>query len=371
MRHKAIVLIAILFSTLFFSGCYSYRDINKVIFVTSMLIDVDENDNIVVYGDTLRPYRDAGESSERGQRGFYKGEGKSLLEALSDMSLSASFMLDFSQNKAIIFSEKAAEKGIDKYMDYLNRSQELNVRSYLFVFYGNLEKLMTMAASNEEYLGNFLNDVVNKVDASSRTIFMNINDYLTEKRMGSGITVLTALELEEEAGQEKLHLVGGGVIQEGKLVERLEEKEVLNYNLLTGRVKRGTIEVPNPSDKNNLITLGIDGGSTSTKLEVKDGKTHLVKKIKLRGIIGEAQGELKLTEELMARIAKEAEESLIYSTESFYKEYNRKGLDILNLTRELEKQRLSKDNIKSLENVKLLVYPKVSLKGSTNIQNTN
>ncbi|MGM9972574.1 MAG: Ger(x)C family spore germination protein [Clostridiaceae bacterium] len=370
MKPRIKLLIPIVLSLLL-SGCYSYRDINKVIFVTSMLIDMNENDNIVVYGDTLRPYRDAGESSERGQRGFYKGEGKSLLEAIANMSLSASFLLDFSQNKAIIFSEKAAEEGIDKYMDYLNRAQELNVRSYLFVYYGNLEKLMTMTASNEDYLGNFLNDIVNKVGASSKTIFMNINDYLTQKRMGSGITVITALELEDEAGEEKLHLVGGGVIQDGKLIERLEEKEILNYNLLTGGVKRGTIEVPNPSDKNNLITLGIHGGSTSTKLEIKDGKPILVKKIKLKGIIGEAQGELKLTKDNMDKIAKEAEESLIYSTEAFYRDYNRKGLDLLNLTREIEKQRISKDNIDSLESIKLLVYPEITLRGSTNIQNTN
>ncbi|WP_426348392.1 Ger(x)C family spore germination protein [Alloiococcus sp. CFN-8] len=371
MRARIKLLIPIIISILLFSGCYSYRDINKVIFVTSMLIDMDENDNIIVYGDTLRPYRDAGESSERGQRGFYKGEGKSLLEAISDMSLSASFMLDFSQNKAIIFSQKAAESGIDKYMDYLNRAQELNVRAYLFVYYGDIEKLMTMTASNEDYLGNFLNDIVNKVGASSKTIFLNVNDYLTEKRIGSGITVLTALELEEEAGEEKLHLVGGGVIQHGKLVDRLEEKEVMNYNLLTGRVNRGIIEVPNPSDKDNLITLGIDGGSTSTKLELKNGKAKLIKKIKLKGIIGEAQGELKLTVETMDKIVREAKETLIYSTEAFYNEYNRKGLDILNLTREMEKQRISNDHIHSLKNIKLEVYPEVILRGSTNIQNTN
>ena len=97
--------------------------------------------------------------------------------------------------------------------------------------------------------------------------------------------MLTALELEEEAGEEKLHLLGGGVIQDGKLIERLGEKEVQNYNLLTGRVNRGIIEVPNPSDKNNLITLGIDGGSTSTKLEIKDGKTQAAV-LKLAAVMG-------------------------------------------------------------------------------------
>ena len=59
------------------------------------------------------------------------------------------------------------------------------------------------------------------------------------------------------------------------------------------------------------------------------------------------------------------------STEAFYREYNLKGLDLLNLTREIEKQRISKDDIDSLKSIKLLVYPEITLRGSTNIQNTN
>ena len=370
-KYKPLIFIVLISYILLFTGCYSYKDINRVIFVTSLLIDLDDNENIVIYADTLKPYRDTSESSEKGQRSVYKGEGKSLLEAIDNMNLSSSFQLNFSQNKAVIFTQKAAEKGIDTYMDYLNRDQELNVRSYLFVYYGDIEKLMNIASNNEEYLGSFLNDIVNKVSSSPKAIFLNMNDYLTQKKLGSGITIITALEVEKEKAEEKIHLVGGGVIREGKLVDKLEASQTQSYNLLTKGIKNGTIEVANPEDKEKLITLKIIKGKAKTELSLSGGKPQLIKKIKLRTIIGDAQGSLTLSEDNIAAIKSSAQEVLRNRTESFFYEYKGKEIDILNVEREIEIKYPQSINSISPYRAELWIYPEVIIEGSSNIKNTN
>ena len=71
MRKKLISLV--LFIILCFSlvGCFNYREINRITFATSILFDKDENDRVVVYLDCIHPYRNAGESSDKGRRLLY------------------------------------------------------------------------------------------------------------------------------------------------------------------------------------------------------------------------------------------------------------------------------------------------------------
>ena len=55
--HKFIIIVTciIFFTSLF--GCFNYKEINKITFATSVIFDIDELDNIIVYIDCVRPYR--------------------------------------------------------------------------------------------------------------------------------------------------------------------------------------------------------------------------------------------------------------------------------------------------------------------------
>ncbi|MGL5378874.1 MAG: Ger(x)C family spore germination protein, partial [Clostridium sp.] len=106
-------LIILLFPILL-CGCFNYQDINKVTFTTSIIFDTDDFGNVIVYLDCVKPYRSTNESSDKGRRIIYKGIGKTALEALKDVNLASSYELNYSQNRAYIFTEKAAREGIDK-----------------------------------------------------------------------------------------------------------------------------------------------------------------------------------------------------------------------------------------------------------------
>ena len=57
-------------------GCYSYEDINNGIFVTTIIFDENEIGDVELYLDTVKPYRSANESSDKGQREVYQGTGR-------------------------------------------------------------------------------------------------------------------------------------------------------------------------------------------------------------------------------------------------------------------------------------------------------
>ena len=92
-RYKKMISLFIVFIivTTTMSGCYNYKEVNNTTFTTSMIYDVDDLGNVIVYMDCVRPYRNTSESSDNGKRILYKGTGKTTLEAIRDINLASSF----------------------------------------------------------------------------------------------------------------------------------------------------------------------------------------------------------------------------------------------------------------------------------------
>ena len=137
-KFRLIGLICITLLPMLLTGCFNYRDINRVTFSTSIIFDVDELDRTIIYLDCIKPYRSTNESSDKGRRIIYKGIGKTVVEALSDINMISGYKLNYSQTKAYIFTERAAQKGIKKFLDVINNNSQFQVKpSALYI----MEKL--------------------------------------------------------------------------------------------------------------------------------------------------------------------------------------------------------------------------------------
>ena len=141
-RRRYSLLLVLLFIPLFLTGCFDYHDINKVTFPTSIIFDIDDLGEAIVYLDCIKPYRSTNDSSDKGRRIIYKGQGKTALEALSDINRVSSFKLDYTQTRAYIFTEKASRKGIKKFLDLINNNSEFSMKPSAFVYYGDVDELL-------------------------------------------------------------------------------------------------------------------------------------------------------------------------------------------------------------------------------------
>ena len=54
-------------------------------------------------------------------------------------------------------------------------------------------------------------------------------------------------------------------MKDNHMIDRLEQKDVVSYNLLTRRVNDGTLEIPNPDEKDKFVTLDILEDNLETK----------------------------------------------------------------------------------------------------------
>lgn len=362
-----ILLIAIL---LMLAGCYNYRDINNVTFVTSMVFDLDPIGNVVIYMDCVRPYRDNNESSDNGKRILYKGTGKTVLEAIRDVNMASSYKINITQNKAFIFTEKAVKEGIDKFLGIINNDQEFLVKPYIFAYFGDVERLLKVAASDEEYMGLFINDLVKKNKANSRAIIVNINEYMTASEIGANSALIGALELRKDVIDERIELSGGVIMRNNVMQEKIDIMDGLTFNILEDKVKTGTLEIVNPQMEEGFITFEILKNKTKTKIEYNGDRVLLTKDVNMKVTLAESQGRFIVDKQSLQIIEDTTEVRIKEYLQAFFDKYNKKNIDILGVERMLEIKYpgLVKEDILSILDVDIKVN--LDVEGTSNTRNS-
>ena len=367
--NKIFKILIIFLIPLTLTGCFNYRDINKVTFATSMIFDTDDLGQVIVYLDCIKPYRSTNESSDKGRRLIFKGVGKTTEDALGKIDNFSSAKLNYSQVKAYIFTEQAAKEGIKKYLDLINNYGEMQIKPSAFIYYGDVEELLKATSGDDEFLGMYLNDIMNKKPFNSLSLQANINYYLSNRLMGDNTLLLPAVNLKKDVLDKKVQINGSGILKDNVLVDRLEQEDTLLYELMMGSVYEGTFEIGNPNTDTGFISLDVLSSSEDSMLRFDNNRFTLVKNIEVDLEISDIQGEAIVDSEFINYI-KVNEEAYInsYITQLFNK-YKEKGIDIFNVYR-MKEIHYGKEEINDpLSICDLEINTKVNINGTGLSQN--
>lgn len=333
-KYKKILIIClIMINCLSMSSCFSYKDINKVTFVTALMIDVDDSGNAILYAETFKGVRgSAPEGSD--ERIIFRGKGKTIFEAARDMNAVSSFKLNYTQNKVVIFTEKAAEFGLDNFIDFLDRDQELLIRPYIAVYIGDPEKLMKLNIVQEKYIGVLIVEIIENIGASSRAVILSFNQYLNQREIGDKTNVVTIIDIKKDTMEPRVEINGGAVVKDDKMISTITRDEGQGFNFLMNSVSGGTLEITNPLDINKFVTLEIGKSKTKTEITYENNVIHLNKKIKVKVDFGEAQKTIIFTKENVRKIQEKSEDNIVKACNGLFQKYKGMGLDIFDIREE-------------------------------------
>lgn len=363
----SLLIISISFSMI---SCFNYNDVNKVTFITSIIFDEDENSNVVLYLDCVKAFRNANESVEKGKRLIYKGQGKTALEAIRDVNTAASFKLNFTQNRAYIFTGNAVKNGIKKYVDLINNDPQFPITPNMFVYFDDIDKLLELSSSDEEYLGLFLDDLVEKNENSSKVIKLATNDYMIQRLLPNKLSIISTLKLREDASDKKLELAGGAIIENDRMIGKIDNVNTFSYNLLNNNIESGILEVVNPNDKNNFITLKILDTKVKTSIEHINDKFILNKKLKLKTNIAESQSKFATNKEFIDTICALESQSIKNHLEDTFNEFKEKNIDIFQTINLLNEKYGYQKKENYLSKVELNLDVELNIDGSGRIRNS-
>lgn len=363
-KFSSLSLLIVILLPLLLTGCFNYRDINRITFSTSIIFDVDELERTIIYLDCIKPYRSTNDSSDKGKRIIYKGEGKTVVEALSNINMISGYKLNYSQTKAYIFTERAAQKGIKKFLDLINDNNEFQMKTSAFVYYGDVQELLKTTSSDEEYLGLFLNELVKTDNSDAKFVKSNINYYLSNTLMGSNTLMISAIRLKKDALDKKVEIDGGAVLKNNKLVENMPLEDTVAYNLLTRNIKQGNLQIPNPQSNNGFITLQILDSNVKDGLKYESGKFILTKNIEIDVAVAEAQEQFIVDSDVLNYITKNEEAFVSEYAKFIFNKYKGKDLDLFDVERMVEVYYPKSEVANPLKYTDIEVNTKLNIKGT-------
>lgn len=365
---KILVIICIITNSVIMSSCFSYRDINKLLFVTAIIIDVDDTGNPIIYSEVFKGVRGATPVGTD-ERLLFKGNGKTVFEAIRDMNSTSSYKFNYTQNKAIIFTQRAAEFGVDNFIDFLDRDQEALIRPYIAVYRGEPDKLIKLKMIEEKYIGSFIVQLMDNIGEYSRAVKLSLNDFYNQRITGGRTNVVPIIDIPKDSLEGKLQINGGAVIKDDKMVNILSKNEGQGFNFLMDSISGGTLEITNPCNINKFVTLEILKSKTKTEVSYDNNIVQLKKKIKVKVDFAEAQKDILFTKENINKVQEKSEENISKSCNTLFAKYKGLGMDIFDITDQFYRKYPKIKNDDIINRTELKVEVEVEIMNTGTVKN--
>jgi len=243
---KRIILIVTAAGMLFVSGCSgttilsNYREVEDLELVRTVGVDLYETGGVTLTVGTA--------SSASDPPRFYQSSGASIAAVVNEMQrLPLGKEALFSHTAHFVFSEKAASKGLDGYLDYIERSPDMRLDTYLFIARGGtVSDLMTGVTGKKSGVSeelSFLADNMANLGSGYAFTCREVAAGLCE----GGVALIQAVNTKEHKvlfeGQAERALMPDGfaVIKDGRLVTFLNGQQSFGAALLLNKVKSRTM----------------------------------------------------------------------------------------------------------------------------------
>lgn len=364
MRSTIVILLCL---SLILTGCYSYRDVDTIEFVTDFLIDMDENKQIILYTRANKGIRTTDVATESTEILMFKQVGATIFEAIRNMTLYTSSKLNYTQMRAIMMTDRAVSNGIDYFIDFIERDQELNLRARLYIFRGDPLELLNLDIRQEDFLGLYLWDVIQNAKHASKALAVSLNEMLNASYSPSSTYILPIVQIIDTVGRPQLAVDGSVIMDRWQMVGELTEEEVLYYSFLNNKVKSCILSIPNPQNPSGKISFEILKSKTKTSSKYQDGTLYVTKKITSNATIGEVQKGIIFNKEVVKELEETMAALVTEKCTKLFNEYRRQDQDIISVQNLCELKYPQIDSTKILPRTILNVETEVNIKGSSNI----
>lgn len=287
MKKLLIILTFILFLT----GCWNYRELNDYAIATGMAIDYEDGE----YEVSLLFANGSNKEDEDTQVTVTSEKGKTIYEAIKNISLSMPKEIYISHLSVIVFSEDMAINGLTPALDFLLRDPQSHQNFYLIVAKDTKAKdTLTILTPLADYPSqNITANIKITEKLQGRITNASFNKFVSKilQKGSNPISNSIIIVGNEEDGTKKEEQENSvasaytkldtlGLFKSDKLVGWTTMEESIGINMLLGDVEVLYLDLPCNND--NLVIT-----STSYKVKNNVEKDKITVNISANGMINE------------------------------------------------------------------------------------
>ena len=282
---KVFLLILLIFISLSFTGCYNTTGIDRQYFVVSFGIDLADN-NLIKFSLQIPSSDSSSETSDSAQSSnyqIYSVEGETIDECLAILNNYLNKKINLSHCSALIFSQKAAKKGIESYINTLTNNTELRHSCEIII-------------SSTSAL-----DVLEKVANSGEIFSARLFDYLSTSSKYTGYTIQStfgdffqALDndyynpscIYATVENDTVQTNGIAIFKQATMIGHIDVSNSISHLIVTNNLETCTITIENPFEENEKLDLDISlYKKTQTNIDIINGTPFITLNIYPEGTI--------------------------------------------------------------------------------------
>lgn len=326
MRKKqGILLSLVILSSLIFSGCWNYREVDELAIVSGIAVDKGYDDEITM---TLEIVGFTNEKETRISSEVVTLKGKTIFDAARNGISVLGKKVYWSHLKVVIISEQVAREGVIKVVDWFNRDAETRSDANILICKGCLAKdVLRVPGKNNEIKSFRMQEIVDNERNLAKTPNIDILDFSNLLAGKGTVAIAPSVTLKNVDKGIVPQILGTAVFKKDKLVCFLDGEETKDMLFVKNEIKGGVlVDAETHNNKNILLSLEIFKNKTKIKPMAQDGEINFIVNIDTITAIDEAQGTVdfvdddnrKKIEKSVASIRSKRIENLIKKMQNDY-----------------------------------------------------
>jgi len=280
-----IVLVVVLFAV---SGCWDYREVDKLPVIVGMAIDINEEGKHVVTAEMV-DIAERGKESSTVKPRIISTEGDTLFDALRNAIVFEKGRIYMGHLEMVILGKSVLERGLSEALDFLIRDMEPRMSIWLLASREDTAADLLKAKSVTGNVRTFeISQMIEAQKDLAKSFELSINDLMNLLQCPGCTPVIPSMELHNTEGIETQAMSGTAILKNHRLSGFIDREETKYFCLITDRVKGGILVIDSePGNNKKGVALEILKNKSKIKPKLTDGKISIEVEIYTKVSIGE------------------------------------------------------------------------------------
>ena len=266
MNKKYILILLIISSILLLSGCWNYREIERLAIVSGLAVDKDENSGEYLLTTEIVDVKETmGKTTLTSKK--IDSKGKTILDAIRNMIKISGKKLYLSHAKVFVISQDVAKENIVPIIDWISRDHETRIDIDLLISKEKTAKeLLSQQSVTTDIRALEMNFMLDANKSLAKSPKVGTYEFINTLESEGISPTLPAIGITTSENKETSELSGTAIFKKEKLVGFLDEEESKYLLFIRDKIKGGLLSINmsenNPKDK---VTLEIFKNKTKIK----------------------------------------------------------------------------------------------------------
>lgn len=240
---------------LWFSGC-GYRELHERILIQGVGVDKTKDG----YEVTVR----AASSDEETKDLLYTCQGNTVLDALSNLSLTTGKEPFYSHNYLVVFGKSCGKEGLDQSMDFFIRYYNTRPAVQLYMAEDSAGEVLSVKQDNKLVPIQELQNLGQSGSYNGKAISMDFLEFVNSGQRPGSSPVAPVIGVREN----RVEILGTAYFQDYKLVGILDLAQTRGFLAMKGDLKNGEVVVE--GETVGKVTLTISQGKGKQEVDFQN-----------------------------------------------------------------------------------------------------